>query len=134
MIKHYGSIVLTWATYYLFFLILAAIVVSNVAFLPVFTSLDWSNIQTFVEVLRVILFWAIGIEFARLIIEYKPEIVIELLIFVIARKLLLIEDDIIGVSVASLVIAILLITLTFIQHPNTKSMFTFVGNSKMKYN
>lgn len=116
MIEQYGSLLLKWLTYYFFFLIVAAVVVSNIAFIPVFLALDWGNIQTFVEVLRVILFWVIGVEFARLLIEYKSEIVIELLIFVIARKLLLLDDDIVSVSLAAFTIVVLLLSLAYIKY------------------
>lgn len=115
MITYYGSLLLKGAAYYFFFLIVAAIVISNVAFVPVFLALDWGNIQTFVEVLRVILFWVIGIEFARLLIEYKPEIVIELIVFVIARKLLLLDDDIVQVSLGALTIVALLFSLAYMK-------------------
>jgi uncharacterized membrane protein (DUF373 family) len=79
--------------YYLVGLLLLAFVASNLFILPTFLTLDWSNIQSFVEVVRLILLWVITLELIRLILEYKSEIVIELLIFVVARNVLLLEHD-----------------------------------------
>lgn len=114
--QHAATTVLRWASYYFFALIFMAILVSNVSLLPVFLKLDWTNIQTFIEALRIILFWVIGIEFARLLIEYKTRIVIELLIFVIARKMLLMEDDIYAVAVGSVTIALLIVVWHYLQN------------------
>lgn len=107
-IQFYGNIILRYFSYYFFFLIIVAIVVSNIYTIPVFTTLDWSNIQTLVEFLRVALFWVIAVEFARLLIEYKTEIVIELLVFVLARKILLIEDNVPMVALGVVVIILLM--------------------------
>ncbi|MFW6210282.1 MAG: hypothetical protein ACOC4E_02200 [Patescibacteria group bacterium] len=108
-IQFYGNIILRYFSYYFFFLIIVAIVVSNIYTIPVFVTLDWSNIQTLIEFLRVALFWVIAVEFARLLIEYKTEIVIELLVFVLARKILLIEDNVPMVALGVLMIILLML-------------------------
>ena len=108
-VERFGKLILQGFSYYFFFLIVLAIVISNIYTIPVFLTLDWSNIQTLVEFLRVALFWVIGIEFARLLIEYKTEIVIELLVFVLARKILLLEDNVPMVSLGAVTIILLMI-------------------------
>lgn len=107
-----------YISYYIFFLIIAAIIVSNIFTLPVFVTLDWSNIQTLIEVMKVILFWIIGIEFARLLLEYRTALVIELLVFVVARKLLFVEDDFSSVFIGVAIIIALFLVLRFIEKEN----------------
>jgi hypothetical protein len=106
------ELVIRGLQYYLVGLLLLAFVLSNIFILPTFLTLDWTNIQAFIEVVRLILLWVITLELVRLILEYKSEIVIELLIFVVARKVLLIEHDFFAlfIGVASI---ILLLALRF---------------------
>jgi hypothetical protein len=106
------ELVIRGLQYYLVGLLLLAFVLSNVFVLPTFLTLDWTNIQAFIEVVRLILLWVITLELVRLILEYKSEIVIELLIFVVARKVLLLEHDFFAlfIGVASI---ILLLALRF---------------------
>lgn len=102
------DLVIKWVQYYLVGLLLLAFVLSNIFILPTFFTLDWSNIQAFIEVVRLILLWVIALELVRLILEYKSEIVIELLIFVVARKVLLLEHDFFAlfIGVASIILLI----------------------------
>jgi len=99
------ELVIKGLQYYLVGLLVMAFVLSNVFILPTFLTLDWSNIQSFIEVVRLILLWVITLELIRLILEYKSEIVIELLIFVVARKVLLLEHDFFAlfIGVASII-------------------------------
>lgn len=58
-----------------------------------FFYLDWSTSEAFVLFLQRIFYMIIGIELARLLISYNIDTVVELLVFILARKLLLIDDD-----------------------------------------
>ena len=119
------KLLLNWCCYYLFALIIGAIIVSNFFMLPVFISMDWTDPQTFIEVLRVILFWVIGIEFARLLLSYQTEIVIELMAFVVARKLLLVEDDMMSVTLGIVAIIVLFMVREYIVNkPSTPLQLT----------
>ena len=102
--------IITYIQYYLVFLLLGAFVLSNIFVIPTLLSLDWSNIQSFIEIVRLILFWVIALELIRLLLEYRSEIVIELLIFVITRKILLLEHDFFSlfIGVASIIFLIIL--------------------------
>lgn len=104
-----GVLLIEWAQYYLLFIMIVAFVVSNVAVIPTLMNLDWSNIQSFIEFIRVILLWVIALEVARLLIDYRTEIIIELLIFVIARKILLLENDYISLFIGVVSVALLLL-------------------------
>lgn len=107
--------IITYLQYYLVGLILVAFVASNIFIIPTFFTLDWSNIQSFIEVVRLILFWVIALELVRLLLEYKSEIVVELLVFVIARKLLLLEHDFFSLFIGAATIVFLLVLITWMK-------------------
>lgn len=131
--KQFCQTIVEYVSYYIFFLIIGAIVISNIFTLPVFVTLDWSNIQTLIEVMKVILFWIIGIEFARLLLEYRTTLVIELLVFVVARKLLFVEDDFSAVFTGVAIIIALFLILRFIEKDwqrNTDASFSIVETAR----
>lgn len=68
---------------------------------------DWSQLGTYVLFLEQMLFVAIGVELARLLISYSLDTLVELLAFVIARKLLLLEHDFVGLIMGISALAIL---------------------------
>jgi hypothetical protein len=88
--------------------VLIGVVFSFFHQIPRLIELDWSLISTFIQFLEVILFLAIGIELARLLISYSINSVIELLVFVLARKILLFEE-----SALSLVLVVFSMVLLF---------------------
>lgn len=100
---------LHWIQYYLLAVLAVGFVVSNIAVLPTLFDLDWTNIQSFVEFLRVLLLWVIALEVARLLVDYRTEVIIELLIFVVARKILLLEHDYVSLFIGITAVAILLL-------------------------
>lgn len=87
--------------------VLIAVFASALGLLPDFIIADWGNQETFIELLKVILFLAIGVELARLLISYSLETLVELIAFVIARKMLLIEGDFVEVLLGTLSLALI---------------------------
>lgn len=79
-------------------LVLAGIVIIGVIFsliqqAPRLISLDWSQTATFIEFIQVLLYLAVGVELARLLASYNINTVIELMVFVLARKVLLFDES-----------------------------------------
>ncbi|MCD8494694.1 MAG: hypothetical protein LRY46_01040 [Candidatus Pacebacteria bacterium] len=61
------------------------------------------------ESLKIILQLAIGVELARMLFSYNLNTIIELAVFIIARKMLLIDGDFIGVMLAVISLALLFV-------------------------
>lgn len=69
--------------------VLVVTVVYAVLGLEQLTTLDWQLASTYFAGLEFVLQVVIGIELARLLIDYSVEALVELLAFVVARKLLI---------------------------------------------
>lgn len=69
-------------------------------------SMDWSESDTYFFLIRRILALAIGIELVRFIYTYEIDTLLEILIFLIARQLILMEVDHDYTHLLSAVIAI----------------------------
>lgn len=108
-LRNKGIQLLELTQYYLLALLAIGFVVSNFYVIPTLFDLDWTNIQSFIEFLRVILLWVIAIEVGRLLIDYRTEIIFELLIFVVARKILLLENDYISLFIGIVSVVLLLL-------------------------
>ena len=106
-IKSKGDHVLHWFEIGLGLLALAAVLIITVTQIIGFVQADWSQMDTFMEALKIILQLAIGVELARMLFSYSLNTIIELAVFIIARKMLLIEGDFIGVLLAVISLAIL---------------------------
>lgn len=93
-------------------LVLALVVVLGVGIsffhqMPRLLALDWSQTSTFIEFMEVVLYLAVGVELARLLVSYNINTVIELLVFVIARKVLLFDES--SLSLVLLVLAVVVL-------------------------
>ena len=108
-LRNKGIQLLELTQYYLLGLLAIGFVVSNISVIPTLFDLDWTNIQSFIEFLRVILLWVIAIEVGRLLIDYRTEIIFELLIFVVARKILLLENDYVSLFIGIVSVVLLLL-------------------------
>lgn len=73
-------------------------------------SLDWSLSTTFFTSLEYLLYIGIGIELARLLIDYSLETLVELLAFVIAGKILLAGSDPFAVLLLAVTLLLLFAT------------------------
>lgn len=56
--------------------------------IPVLLGLDWARVDSFYEMIDRILLAVIGLELIRMLITHNMDAVLELLAFVIARKML----------------------------------------------
>jgi len=87
--------------------VILGVVATFVYQVPIFLSSDWTQMTTFIEFMEFILHLAVGVELARLLISYNMNTVIELLVFVIARKILLFEES--SLELVLLVFAVMLL-------------------------
>jgi hypothetical protein len=69
--------------------VLGCTIVYAVMGIPSLFQLDWTTTDSYFRALEFILYIVIGVELARLLIDYSLETLVELLAFVIARKLLI---------------------------------------------
>ena len=93
---------------FLAFIVIVGVFASFVNQVPVFLNADWSSEATFILFMKAVLYLAVGVELARLLVSYNINTVIELLVFVIARKILLFDE-----SAMSLVLLVLATVLLF---------------------
>ena len=105
-LKNIGFLILHWFEITLGIIILFAVTIVTINQIVEFLQADWSQVSVFMDALKIVLQIAIGIEVARLLFSYSLNTIIELAVFVVARKLLLIEGDFVSLlaGVVSLVI------------------------------
>ncbi len=84
-------------------LVLVGVVISAVTGAMHLVRLDWTETQTFYELIYRILLLVIGLELARMLVTHSLVAVMELLAFVIARKML--KPDLTAADIALSVLA-----------------------------
>lgn len=96
--KHRAATVIHWIETILAVVVSAAIAISLIHSFGVLSTMDWSSVATFYEMLNRVLLVVIGLEFVRMLIVRNLISVLELLAFVVARKML--KPDMPGVDLA----------------------------------
>jgi len=91
IVKKNGKVVLHWFEIGLGILALLGVVIFTTYQILAFGSFDWSDIATYTFALKIILELAIGIEVARMLFSYNLNTLIELAVFIVIRKMLLID-------------------------------------------
>ena len=89
------------------FIILAAFVYGIMS-VPDLVRMDWSQVETLIELVNRILLMSIGLELARLLISHSFTCVLELLAFVVARKTLKPDIEAIDILISVLAFVILI--------------------------
>ncbi len=69
-------------------IVFIAVIVFVVMSVPVLLSMDWSDTDTFYALIYRVLIIVIGLELVRMLVTHSIAAVLELLAFVIARKML----------------------------------------------
>ena len=105
--KHSLPLLLKFSEVVLAAAVLLAVFASALGMLPNFLDADWATRETFTFLLEVVLLLAIGVELARLLISYSLETLVELVAFVIARKMLLIEGSFTDVLLGTLALVLI---------------------------
>lgn len=84
----WGKASASWLERLLALAILVAIVAFVVASMVALASRDWRSTEAFYEMIYRVLMLVIGIELARTLLTHDLEAILELLAFVVARKIL----------------------------------------------
>jgi len=95
-----------------FELLLAALVFLGVFFFAAnsiggFLEMDWSKIDTFYHFISYILLLLVGVELIRLIVLHSLATVLELMILIVARKMLSPDLDALGILLSVVALSIL---------------------------
>lgn len=86
--KHVAGRIIYWFEIFLAAVIIVAIIISLFHSFGVVQSMDWSSIDTFYELINRLLLIAIGLEFVRMLVVRDLVSVLELVAFIVARKML----------------------------------------------
>jgi len=105
---------------------LAVIVIVSVVFyifnsIGIFLSADWQSRETFYELIYRVLLTTIGLELARMLVTHNFMSILELLAFVVARKMLKPDITTVDVVLGIISFVILLIASRFLITPDTKA-------------
>tara|TARA_Y100000590_G_scaffold430005_1_gene543188 strand:+ start:408 stop:863 length:456 start_codon:yes stop_codon:yes gene_type:complete len=85
-----------------------------------FALLDWTQLDSYRFMLERVLELAIGVELARLLLSYSLDTVIELLAFVIARKMVLLEDAFVELILGASALMVLFIAKAILGYTEAK--------------
>lgn len=100
------------------FMVLTASAIYALESIRVMSSMDWSLNGTYYELIYRILLIVIGVELIKMLITHSLEAVLELIAFVIARKMLKPELDSIDLAISVLSFVALLAARHYILHAN----------------
>lgn len=118
--KKNGKIILHWFEIGLGILTLAGVSIFTVYQIFLMNSFDWSTIEAFREVLRIILELAIGIEVARMLFSYNLNTLVELAVFIVIRKMLLLDGAFFDLLLGVISLVILFAARHFFINDDTK--------------
>ncbi len=86
--KQVASTLIYWFEILLAGIVIVAIAVSLIQSFGVVQAMDWSSVDAFYELLNRLLLVAIGLEFVRMLVARNLVSVLELVAFIVARKML----------------------------------------------
>jgi len=89
------------------FILLLAVIYFGFSSIGGFLGKDWSNVDIFYQFISFILLLLVGIELIRLIVLHSITTVLELMILIVARKMLSPDLDSLGIVLSVVALAIL---------------------------
>lgn len=120
---------LAWAKYVLIFaLVVGTIIFAGETFITTL-SLDWSESDTFFYFLRRIFALLIGIDLVRFMLSFENDTLLEILIFLLARQVILMEIEgdythLLGVTIGIAILIIVRVVLPQMKVPAVKEVTT----------
>lgn len=102
-------------------IVTVAVIVYIVQSFGFFLDADWQNKETFYELIYRILLTTIGLELARMLVTHHFTSIIELLAFVVARKMLVPNLTTIDVFLGVVSFVIIVVTYRYVIRPIEKS-------------
>lgn len=110
-IWHWKDLVLKMAELVLAVTMFCGVIYFGINISAGFLQADWSNIDTAYSLINTILVVLLGLEVARLIMVHSIGVVMELMMLVIARKML--HPDISGIDLIAYAVAFAVIVLVY---------------------
>lgn len=107
ILSHYTTIAV-WIERLLALAILIAVLVFAVRSAQAMIAMDWRLTETFYELVYRVLLLVIGVELARTLVTHDLRAILELLAFVIARKMLKPDLDVLDILLSVLAFVALL--------------------------
>lgn len=107
-ISGYYKTIATWIERLLALVILAAVVVFGLASVQTLAAMDWQVAETFYELIYRVLLLVIAVELVRTLVTHDLRAILELLAFVVARKTLKPDLDVIDIVLCVLAFVALL--------------------------
>jgi hypothetical protein len=119
LVDRYWKIGITILEKVIAFAVVAGVVVYAVRSVEVLILLDWSATDTYYELIHRVLAVIIGLELVRMLVSHSIAAVLELLAFVIARKML--KPELVSLDILAGVVAF--VALMAARHYFTESGF-----------
>jgi hypothetical protein len=102
------SVVVRWLEIGLAALVLVGVLAAAVSSVRELLGLDWSQATTFDRLMSRVLFIAIGLELARMLVVHSLRSILEMLAFAIARNVLLPDRTAVDIVLGAVGFAVLL--------------------------
>ncbi len=111
-----------WIEVMLAMIVTGAVILYVASNIPYFLEADWQSKETFYELIYRILLTTIGLELARMLVTHHFTSIIELLAFVVARKMLVPNLTSFDVFLGVVSFVIIVITYRYFVHPFEKDI------------
>lgn len=112
------SVTLKFSEWALALMVLIASFIYALESIRVLSQMDWSLNNTYYELIYRVLLIVIGVELVKMLITHSLEAVLELMAFVIARKVLKPELDSVDLAISVISFIALLAARHYILHAN----------------
>ena len=97
------GMIIRWMEFLLAIAVFIGVIVSSVGSVQILFSMDWRATETFYELIYRVLLLVIGVELVRMLVVHDLVAVLELIAFVIARKML--KPDLVAMDIMLVVAA-----------------------------
>lgn len=105
--EQYKRVIFKFLESALALLVLGGVIYFGINGLSDFFTKDWSNIETFYQFISFILLLLVGVEIIRLMLSHSITTVLELMILIVARKMLDPNIDALGLLLSVIALSIL---------------------------
>lgn len=119
--KQWAATLIRWLELFMALIVIAATAFAFFHSFGVLADMDWSRMSTFYEMIDRMLLVIIGLEFVRMIVVRNLISVLELLAFVIARKMLKPDMSSLDIALGSFAFVLLVGTRYIIEHYHRKT-------------
>lgn len=119
--KHWAALLIRWIELLIIAVIITGIILSAVYGLEDVSAMDWGEASTFYAFIDRLLLIVIGIEFVRMLIVRSLVAVLELLAFVVARKMLKPDMEAVEMAIDAGTFVLLVAARYVIEHYHRKN-------------